>query len=74
MVFVALFKYTVNVKICYLMGTTFCPRTESSKKARPDPPSSTLASVLAIYVSQPPRGRTVGSGPLLTRFKSKAIL
>ena len=56
------------------MGTTFCPRTESSKEARPDPPSSTLASVLAIYVSQPPRGRTVGSGPLLTRLESNAII
>ena len=56
------------------MGTTFCPRTESSKEARPDPPSSTLASVLAIYVSQPPRGRTVGSGPLLTRLESNIVL
>ena len=56
------------------MGTPFLFRQERGKEARPDPPSSTLASVLAIYVSQPPRGRTVGSGPLLTRLESNAIL
>ena len=56
------------------MGTPFLFRQERGKEARPDPPSSTLASVLAIYVSQPPRGRTVGSGPLLTRLESNIVL
>ena len=73
-IFIVLSKYTVNLQICYLMGTPFLFRQERGKEARPDPPSSTRASVLAIYVSQPPRGRTVGSGPLLTRLESNAIL
>ena len=55
------------------MGTPFLFRQERGKEARPDPPSSTLASVLAIYVSQPPRGRTVGSGPV-TNLKSHQLL
>ncbi len=55
------------------MGTPFLFRQERGKEARPDPPSSTLASVLAIYVSQPPRGRTVGSGPV-TNLNSHQLL